>query len=62
MSEHKVSINILYEYIIRQIDLLLWNNPRAKTDLILKIQELTSRLLDGEGHGEENEVNSIKSK
>lgn len=57
-----VSVHTLYLDIISKLDMYLLFRPNEKVDLILEVKKLVERLLNGEGFGEENEVNAIKSK
>lgn len=60
MKNNKLSVQELYEILI---DLMSRATPSGLVEAMIKtLDELVTRLLDGEGHGEENEVNSIKSK
>ena len=56
----KLSIQSLYD---KLIDLMSRVKPSGlSVDMVNTLDELVTRLLDGKGFGEENEVNTIKSK
>ena len=60
MKQYKVSVQTLYDKLIDQMSKV--KPCGLSVTMINTLDELVTRLLDGEGFGEENEVKTIKSK